>query len=305
MSETSGGDGPSPVGSNNDNRGGGSDGRRRGGKGRNHNTYAKFEGKCEDLKGFVYDVQHSDATESFQKTTQEIAEYISKEYEKAGEFRTALVNLAFERLVEPTITEDDAGNRVKVLKYERMAKAYDAKIDARVKNEGKAFPLILGQCSPAMRDRIEATEKWKTINATTDVIGLLKLIQSASASKQSKQEPTHTLMEAYRDFFSFRQTRMSNSDYLQAFKDRVEVLERLAGPLGRDQERVSRKFTDSDLEYTNQQAKEACREEFLATNFLFCADKQRYGDLLVDKLLHVYRILSTQFRKITLFLRLR
>ena len=280
MSENSGGEGSHPNG-NGDNKS--SDNKRRNrGKNGGNGSGTKFEGKCEDLKGYVYDVQHGNATESFQKTTQEIAEYVSKEYEKAGEFRTALVNLEFEELVEPTIDDEEAENRVKVLKYERLAKAYDAKVEARAKNEGKAFPLILGQCSPAMRDRIEASEKWKAVNAKTDVIGLLKLIQSASNTKQTKQEPSHTLMEAYREFFSFRQVRLSNSDYLQAFKDRLEVLERLAGEIGNDDDRVLDKYASMAATISHSQAQAACREEFIATNFLFGADKIRYGDLLVD-----------------------
>jgi len=279
MSEASSGENTS-SGGNGDNQGGGGDRRRN--RGRKNTNASKFEGKCEELKGYVYDIQHSDATESFQKTTQEVAEYISKEYERAGEFRTALVDLEFEALVEPVISDEDANNRVKVLKYERLAKAYDAKVEARQKNEGKAFPLILGQCSPAMRDRLEASDQWKKINTKTDVIELLKLIQSASTTRQTKQEPSHTLMEAYRDFFSFRQIHLSNSDYLQAFKDRLDVLERLAGPIGQDDARVTQKVHDEEFEISHAEARVACREAFIATTFLFGADKQRYGDLLVD-----------------------
>ena len=283
MSENSGGDHPPTAVSSDSGGNSRNNSNRNRGRNRHGGNSDRFEGKCEDLKGFVYDVQHSDATESFQKTTQEIAEYISKEYEKAGEFRTALVNLKFEELVEPIISDSDAENKVEVLKYERLVKAYDARVEARTKNEGKAFPLILGQCSPAMRDRLEAADSWRGINAATNVIGLLKLIQTTCATKQSKQEASHTLLEAYRDFFSFRQLRLNNSDYLQAFKDRLDVLERLAGPIGQDDERVLQYYGARVTSGTSHaDAKEACREQFIATTFLFGADKQRYGDLLID-----------------------
>lgn len=48
-------------------------------RGRGAPNITKFRGKCEALAGYyVYDVNSSDSTESFQKTTGEIAEYVAK-----------------------------------------------------------------------------------------------------------------------------------------------------------------------------------------------------------------------------------
>mmetsp|Transcript_10843 Transcript_10843/g.13049 ORF Transcript_10843/g.13049 Transcript_10843/m.13049 type:complete len:102 (+) Transcript_10843:380-685(+) len=56
---------------------------------------------------------------------------------------------------------------------------YRDKTKKRDKNNAKAFALILGQCSRAVRDRIEASSTWQGINDESDVIGLLKLIRQS------------------------------------------------------------------------------------------------------------------------------
>ena len=50
-----------------------------------------FQGKCADLKSAVYDV--TAGRDTFTKTARDIAEYVGREYDDAGEFRTGMVNL--------------------------------------------------------------------------------------------------------------------------------------------------------------------------------------------------------------------
>jgi hypothetical protein len=40
----------------------------------------KFEGKCTDLKGHIYDYSNARQADLYAKTTKEIAEYVGKEY---------------------------------------------------------------------------------------------------------------------------------------------------------------------------------------------------------------------------------
>jgi hypothetical protein len=65
---------------------------------------SKFEGKCADIKTSVYDVMSGKDT--FAKTTQEIAEYVGREFDDAGEFRTGMVEMQLTPLVEPPLPAD-------------------------------------------------------------------------------------------------------------------------------------------------------------------------------------------------------
>ena len=61
-----------------------SDQRHRNRNRRNTNRETKFEGKCAEIKTSVYDVVSGKDT--FAKTTREIAEYVSHEFDDEGEF---------------------------------------------------------------------------------------------------------------------------------------------------------------------------------------------------------------------------
>jgi len=241
----------------------------------------KFSGKCSALKGHVYDVASSDPTESFHKTTLEIAEFVAVNFDGAGEYRRGLVDMLLPPVNKPD-DPADGSNAFTIEKWKIEYQEYERQRIAR-KNQDKVFALILGQCTPAMVDRLHAESTWTTIDNTTDVIGLLKLIQTNATVKQSQYERSHALFDAYTDFFSFRQLQLSLSDYYQGFKDRLDHLERINGPIGQDRARIDEYLAinhptgASDQE--NRAAEHACREAFLATILLFQADRRRFGGL--------------------------
>ena len=43
----------------------------------------------------------------------------------------------------------------------------------------RVYAPILGQCSPTIRDHLEALEEWDVINNTSNAINLLTLIQKS------------------------------------------------------------------------------------------------------------------------------
>jgi hypothetical protein len=45
----------------------------------------KFEGKCEDLKGHIYDCSDARQSDIFVKTTKEIAEYVGRTFKKGSD----------------------------------------------------------------------------------------------------------------------------------------------------------------------------------------------------------------------------
>ena len=53
----------------------------------------KFEGKCEDLKGHIYDCSDAKQSDLFTKTTKELAEYVGRTYKHGGDIRLAVENL--------------------------------------------------------------------------------------------------------------------------------------------------------------------------------------------------------------------
>ncbi|MDA3875509.1 MAG: hypothetical protein PF483_00315, partial [Halothiobacillus sp.] len=292
MPENSDGD-PAPVqsGAATDSASNRKSGRNRGRRNReNTQPSEKFEGKCADLKGHVYDLSSATGKirETFQKTTREIAEYIGREFDDAGDFRTGLVELNLPGLIEPVMPQDPDANRGAFEKWKFSYSRYEKELASRKKNLHKAFALILGQCSQAVRDIIESNEKWADINARSDVIALLKLIQQAIVAKRTTVHRIQSLVETEHEFYGFRQGKMSHSEYFDRFKDLVETVSQKGGDLGAYQELVDAQLgtegltpsTASDSQYEDARAR--CRERYLAMCLILKADKRRVGDLVVD-----------------------
>jgi hypothetical protein len=158
----------------------------------NNTTCGPFKGKATDLHGYIYDVGLPNSNNDlFSKTTKEIAEHVSRTIEGAGDFRLAMVDLAFHTLTPPSAPVDAPGTNelswVDKEQYKLQYSKYIKKTDKRSQVQAKVFPLVLGQCSRTIRDRLEASPDWNTINTSSNVLELLKLIQKSMYTKSTNR----------------------------------------------------------------------------------------------------------------------
>ena len=176
-------------------------------------TQTRFEGSCEDLKGSVYDV--TTGKDTFLKTTRKIAEYVGREYTDAGEYRLAMINLNLPALVEPQLPTD-VTNVMAVELWKLARRAYDKKVDARDRNEQRIYSLTLGQCSQALRNRMEAHREWATTDQSSNVIGLLTIVQVCMTLRQTRKHEVHSLFDAEALVLSYKQSKtLSNHEYYE------------------------------------------------------------------------------------------
>lgn len=79
-------------------------------------SHSRFTGKCTTIKEHVYDTGMPNSNQDlFATTTNEIAEYVAREYENAGEFRNGLPALKMPALAEP---EEPSGENPSVRQLE-------------------------------------------------------------------------------------------------------------------------------------------------------------------------------------------
>ena len=127
-------------------------------------------------------------------------------------------------------------------------KEYRKKLCNQKKNEEKAFPLLLGQCSPTVVQRIEASPRWNNVSSTNDLLGLLKLIREAMYTGTTRRKDTTALIEAATKLFAFRQPDgMSLHDYFETFKGLVKIYEHHGGCLRQDHTRIEAHLVDPDI----------------------------------------------------------
>lgn len=117
----------------------------------------KFEGKCDDLKGYIYDCSDSRQADQFTKTTKEIQEYVGRTFRGGGDAR-----LIFDNLTLPVIPEPDDPPEGATLTKRRI---WEKEVDEYVKqvallkhNVKIIYSLVWGQCTDIMRQRLEALD---------------------------------------------------------------------------------------------------------------------------------------------------
>ena len=120
--------------------------------------------------------------------------------------------------------------------------------------------------------------KWSTIHQNYDVIGLVKLIRSATYSGRATKKAVMTYIKAEDGLTHFRQSkRMSNIRYMEIFVSKVEIYEHLGGEPGQGRARVKDQLIDNGVnvqdwkeidESDMAKAREQCREEYLANLFI-------------------------------------
>jgi hypothetical protein len=83
----------------------------------------KFEGRCDDLTGHIYDYTNAlrQAEDQFTKTTHEICEYVSRMYYKYGvDAKTSLKTMAKPTFKEPSTDPDATATRTQQCIWEKQ-----------------------------------------------------------------------------------------------------------------------------------------------------------------------------------------
>jgi hypothetical protein len=159
---------------------------------------------------------------------------------------------------------------------------YTKKLEKRAEIESQVFPIVLGQCHPALREWLQADDTWADIDENNDVIQLLRLIRNCEAQGQTHRDPTQAMMEALNHVMNFKQSQsMSNTEYFETFQAKVETADKQPG---RIEIELAGIVADPDMP-TNEERKQAratAKDKFLARLLLSNADKRRYGELLRD-----------------------
>ncbi|KAG7371090.1 hypothetical protein IV203_019660 [Nitzschia inconspicua] len=251
---------------------------------------SRFTGSTDGLEKYVYDIgDKKESAENFNRITMKIANYIATNVKDAGEFRRALKPdvLKFEELVIPTLTEKQKQDTTLVDIWRIDLKECREKMRAREEAKKQAFSIILGQCSMAVTDRLESSEEWESIDESSDVLQLLKLIRKSLYTRSTSKQHTHSLQEAQDRFMLFRQAgHMNVNTYFETFKSLYEAYEHLGGGTGHSLAGLQPFLKPKDPTNVTYQelkdAEKAAREEFLGIRLIRCSDPNRYAGLLAD-----------------------
>jgi len=179
----------------------------------------KFEGRCEDLKGHVYDHGNSKVADQFILTTKELKNYVGRTYKHGGDMTEAIENLMVPTKTEPS-DPNDPDDRIAMKKWEREYDEYRKWSIVTHDNLKALYQLVWGQCSDAMQQKIESLPTFATI---TDGITLLIAIQDSAYNYQSQKYIFQSVSEALYRLMTLRQNNLTPAQYYEQFTNCLAV----------------------------------------------------------------------------------
>jgi hypothetical protein len=239
----------------------------------------KFEGRCDDLKGHVYDYGDGKTADQFVLTTKEIKNYVGRTFKHGGDIVDAIEAMAVPTKTEPA-DPVNPNDRIEVKKWERLYDAYHKWTMLTTENLKALKELVWGQCSQNMQQKIESLPNFDTIN---DGIALLVAIQNTSYNYHSQTYIFETVNEALYRLMTLRQNQLSPSQYYDQFTNCLAVYTHVGGSItpdpgplaymvAKNPTWVAGNLTADQLASVKQMA--------WANWFLLHADRTRYDDLI-------------------------
>ena len=196
-------------------------------------TSTKFEGRCTELKGFIYDHGDHKHADQFIMTTKEIQNFVGRTFKNAGDITAAIGTLSLPEKEEPD-EPDNPDDRIEMKKWERSYDRYykgQKDLEEHVKT---LYNLVWGQCSESMQQKIESLATYQTMYTANDGIALLVAIKNTSYDYQSQKYRIESIMDAQYRVMTLRQNNMTTQQYYEQFTNELSVYVHCGGSIEPD-----------------------------------------------------------------------
>ena len=248
------------------------------GKGFRSNKKKLIQGDVSDLGHNVYLYGTKNQGNVYLKTTEAIAEYVGREYNKA--MRVLVKNLKESTPVEPKQPSGKVSD-VEMKKYEKELSRYYTKYNEYVEYKAKVFVIIKGQCTLTMKNKVESLKDYEKIEEDDDVIRLLKGLKQLAFTTVDVQYKYWTVCWSMNQVFKMKQmNEESLVAYYKRFVGMVEVAESQWGDI------VPTKIGDD----------KNTRDKFLACVFIAGVNQKKFGKL-INELNNAYLSGSNNYPK--------
>lgn len=175
--------------------------------GRTSSNSSGFKGHCPELAGYVYTYDAGTRADQYQKTTEFIVEYLKWGAEFPNDLSKCMLTRTEPDIVswKPTarvLTEqerDAERENPELRKFNESimneeVKEYAMRKRKFRKNKCHAYTLVFGQCSEALKSKLQGVENWNKITTDGDLVGLLKAIKVLMINHQDTCYPYATCL---------------------------------------------------------------------------------------------------------------
>jgi hypothetical protein len=267
-------------------------------------TGARKEIGIEELRGNIFTYGTQGQQSNYIRTKKAIADYVGTTFKFAKELYKAINGGEETELQEPEKPTSSKPSQIEMKRYEVLCNRFFAKVEEYERERTKLFRLIMGQCSPTMRDKLESMKEFPELEEKDNFIGLLELIHKLVYGTDNGQYEYWKMQASMAKLTGMKQEpREPTISFAERFLTQVEATESLWGPLvptigrinhtpfeaveGEDDasrmQRMEQWMKDVEDRMTTMALEnEKAREKFLACLFLACTDRERYKDVIND-----------------------
>jgi hypothetical protein len=253
----------------------------------------EFEGRCDALKGFIFNCLDRKQTDMYNNSMKEFVRYVGREYLNGGDTKSTIENEKLYVIAipkDPVVADGETESSASTKRiWERQLDEYARRDNHLTSNFQSAYSLMLGQCTDVMIASLKGLKTYEKMNESSNLLGLMKAIKGLIYNFNGQWYHTISLHLEKKRWFALYQGRdTSNASYLEKFNTCVYVIEKIDGELGVDSEGVKAELAIMKIDLTNASGFQVltatvfARDKCLAVAYLSGADKAHYGRLVED-----------------------
>jgi hypothetical protein len=160
------------------------------------------------LRSYRYDTNNNNPAETFDRATQEIAQYDATEVQGAGYMRRALLDLEQPTIQPPPKPKAPGDADDAFFDAELEVGKEEVKLVARRRMEQKnsilpsVYAVVWRQGTWDMKELLRSIDVFHAIDEESDVIALLRLIRASTVVDQQSQHHVLSALQAFNKFIS-------------------------------------------------------------------------------------------------------
>ena len=244
----------------------------------------KFEGKCEGMKGSIYDCSDTKQADIYVKTTKDLSNYVGQTLKFGGDISIAIQTLQKPKFALPANLVADALDAEKEL-WKDAVKQVGKRLNYLDENIKTVYAIVWGQCTDIMQQKLEASDEYNEVWESGDGLRLLGMIKDITYVFQTQKYHGQSAFEAKKKFANQVQGRtMTVKEHLTSFNNLVDVIEHCGGTFCDDTHMRNLVLDGRDInDLTAKELKavdKAVRGRVLGVAFILTSDRGRFGKLI-------------------------
>ena len=180
------------------------------------------------MKGNVFQCfGESPDQQQFTKTIEALAGHISTTMDFPKDVASICKKIKLDIIQEPfDLTEEEEKSATKKLIWKTKVQTYVRRVETQEKNTQNIYAVIWGQCSTAMKNKVQSLNAYDTKNDECDCVWLLKEIKAITLRFEGTRYIFLSLDDASTSYYGYVQPKtQSLADHLRHFQSLVDVLE--------------------------------------------------------------------------------